>query len=86
MEAWTFSVPVIATAIDGVKDYFSDAAVLVEPSNHSLLADSIIKVMSDKEFATDLGQRGHKLVTGFAWNRIANQIINVYQDVIDDTN
>ena len=83
MEAWTYSCPVIATRIEGVEDYFSDAALLVPPANSEALADGLIRALNNPQFAQEIGRKGRQLIeTKFAWPKIAGQMIQVYQKTI----
>lgn len=82
MEAFIFSKPVIATDIDGVRDYFKEVAILVPPRSSVDLASAINQVFAEKETARKLGEQGKALVESkFTWQRIVEDIITVYNDV-----
>lgn len=62
MEAAAFSKPLVSTNINGVRDHFSDVAILVEPRNTQSLADAIVAVLENRELANKLGKAARELV------------------------
>jgi len=82
MEALIFSKPVVATNIEGVRDFFSEVALLVPPQNADELSSAILKVLNDQMLATKLGEEGKRLVNSrFTWERSAKEILSVYEEV-----
>jgi glycosyltransferase involved in cell wall biosynthesis len=82
MEAWVFSKPVIATRIEGVRDAFAEAAVLVEPADPPALAGAILAVLGDENLARDLGRKGRTLVETFTLERVAASMVEIYANVL----
>jgi len=84
MEAWAFSRPVIATRIEGVTDYYGEAALLVEPGSPSALAEAVICLLGDKALAQTLGRAGRALVESrFTWDKIAAQMVEIYLEMLE---
>lgn len=83
MEAFLFSKPVVATDIEGTRDYFKESAVLVPPRDSAALAAAISRLLDDSETAQRMGQRGRVLVESrFTWQRLGAEFVSLYEDVI----
>jgi glycosyltransferase involved in cell wall biosynthesis len=78
LESWSFSKPVLATNIEGVRDYFSEAARLVEPASSSALASGILEILGDQVLARRMGNQGRQLVERFTLQRMTRLVINDY--------
>lgn len=79
LEAMYFGIPVVATDIPGVRDHFSDFALLVPPSNEHALADAIYKLLEDRELAIELAHDGKTLVLSrYTWDCISNEYESIY--------
>jgi len=82
MEAMIFSKPVVATDIEGIRDFFGEVALLVPPQNADELSSAILKVLDDQTLATRLGEEGRRLVSSrFTWKRSVTKILRVYEEV-----
>jgi len=83
MEAWAFSKPVITTRIDGVIDYFENAAILVEPGDASALANEINRILGNPDQAKRMGLEGRHLVeSDFSWDKVAMCMIQTYEQTL----
>jgi glycosyltransferase involved in cell wall biosynthesis len=83
LEAFVFSKPVISTTLPGIKDYFSNATLLIEPNNSKKLAISILKILEDDVLAKELSFKGNMLVKKyFTWNIVAKKVLNIYNKII----
>jgi glycosyltransferase involved in cell wall biosynthesis len=60
LEAFALGCPVIAAQVDGAKEQFGDAAVLVDPANVDEIAAAIRKVHKDKKLRAGLIAKGNK--------------------------
>jgi len=82
MEAMIFSKPVVATDIEGVRDFFGEVALLVPPQDEGELSSAILKVLDNQTLATKLGEGGKRLVnSSFTWERSAKEILRVYEEL-----
>lgn len=63
LEAMAMSKPVIATRLGGIPEEVSDnkSGILVPPKDSMALADAIMKLLSDKNLAVDMGKEGRKI-------------------------
>lgn len=81
METAVFSKPMVATNIDGIYDYFSDVAVLIEPKNSVALAKAIIKILQDQNLAEKLGNAARRLIERkLNWETQVNHVIKLLEE------
>lgn len=84
-EAMACGVPVISTTGGALPEVVGDAGILVPPANSDALAQAIISLMENPEYAERLGQAGYRRVQeNFTWRRAAEKTIAAYQEVIHD--
>jgi glycosyltransferase involved in cell wall biosynthesis len=62
LEAAASGVPIVATAVDGIKDIFTDGqdALIVEPGNVGQLQDAMHRVLTDEKLARHLSEGGRE--------------------------
>jgi glycosyltransferase involved in cell wall biosynthesis len=83
MEAWVHAKPVVATAISGVSDYYSDAAVLIPAADSPALAEAILHILRDPQAAKALGEKGKQLVESrFDWPIVVKRMLALYASVL----
>jgi glycosyltransferase involved in cell wall biosynthesis len=78
LEAMACGLPVISTRIGGVIDVIKNGenGLLVEPGNVDQLADALKRLISDAEYASDLGKNALKTIQkNYDINTIANKYI-----------
>jgi glycosyltransferase involved in cell wall biosynthesis len=89
LEAMSMKLPIITT-----KNWYSEwlvqpnkeAALLVNPYNITMLADAIIKILTDDELSKNLAEKGRYLIeTAYNWKIIAKRTINLYEKCIKRT-
>lgn len=87
LEAMATGKPIIATKVGGLPEIIRDEenGFLIPPGNHRILAEKIILLLSDEKLARRMGLIGRKIaVEKYSWNVIAERIINVYLEVIEE--
>lgn len=87
IEAMAASRPVVATRVGGVPEIVRDgeAGLLVPPRNPACLAQAIIYLLTHPEEARRMGQRGCAVVAKhFTIQRVAEQLANIYQEVLGE--
>jgi glycosyltransferase involved in cell wall biosynthesis len=83
LEALVHKKPVVATRIDGAKDYFSDVVELVEPADSAALAGGVLDVLGNMRAAADKAAAGRRLVEkAFHWPVLAEQMVSAYRTAI----
>jgi glycosyltransferase involved in cell wall biosynthesis len=81
MEAMSYRVPVVTTALGGITDIVEDGktGLLVPPNDAEALAAALRRLLEDHEFAARLGGSGQWAVEHrFSWKRIIDQFAAVY--------
>lgn len=80
-EAWARKKPVIASRVGGIPYRVKEGVngVLVDPLDPKMLAEAMLKVAHDDEFAEEMGRNGRKDI--YSWGEIATKSIELYRRV-----
>jgi phosphatidyl-myo-inositol alpha-mannosyltransferase len=80
IEAMAAGVPVVASDIEGYRQVVTEGAqgLLVPPRDPLALADAISAVLQDRELASEMGAAGLVTARQYAWDRVAEQIMDFY--------
>ncbi len=83
LEAMASGVPVVATESPGFRVLIKNEVngLLVDLRNPKALADGIIKIHSNKEFAGGLKSEGLKTASDFSWSKVTEQILKLYDEI-----
>ncbi len=87
LEAMAESVPVVATAVDGIPEIVLDkeTGLLHQHQDDNHLAEQILLLLGNQEFAADLGQVGRQFVeANFSKEQFASNMIDLYHDMLAD--
>jgi len=79
LEAIACGTPIICSSIDVYKEIFADSALFVPPNNSKALAQSIIKLLNDKELREKLIQKAQKVLSKYNWDTVVNRLEKIYQ-------
>ena len=85
LEAMAYQLPVIASETGGLTEIVEDGrtGVFIETGNSEALASTIIKLLQNPEKVEKMGKQGYERVNNlFTVDKIADQTINFYTDVI----
>ncbi|MFA5499523.1 MAG: glycosyltransferase family 4 protein [Candidatus Omnitrophota bacterium] len=85
LEAFSLAKPVIATNVGGNSELVSDneTGYIVEPEDPEALANSIIKILSDKNKCKEMGLKARNLVLEkYDYDKMISKIEQVYREVI----
>ena len=85
LEALSCETPVISTDIVGVSDDViqTNSGLIIPPKDVKKLEDAIIKVLTEKELARNMGKNGRKLVKDkYEWKNIAKSIYELYEELL----
>lgn len=84
LEAMKCSVPVVAARSGAIPEVVGDAALLVDnPTDAQALAEAIQQVLGDGKLRRDLVAKGRKRAAQYAWPRIADQVVALYQGLLE---
>jgi glycosyltransferase involved in cell wall biosynthesis len=59
-----------------------EAALLVDPYDVSALADALQRLLTDDALRAELVSRGFRQASHFTWTRAAQQLIEVYRQLL----
>ena len=82
LEAMACGTPVIASDVGGLSYTVQDGVTgfLVPANDPDSLADAICHILNDQAFRDTLGQQAAAAARQYAWPRIADQILDVYDE------
>jgi glycosyltransferase involved in cell wall biosynthesis len=71
LEAMALGVPVLAATGSSLDEVTGDAAILVDPDDHRLLAYELRTALRDDRLRRELAERGQIRAQAFTWARAA---------------
>jgi glycosyltransferase involved in cell wall biosynthesis len=85
LEAMSCGAPVITSRIPVIRETVGEAARLIEPTNATELAHSIIGLWESEEERKRLSKLGRIRAAEFTWERTARLTLDVYGEVLPET-
>lgn len=85
--AYTFAKPVVATTVGGLPDLVDHGhtGLLVPPRDERALANSLVRLLKDRDLRYQLGENGkRKVQTELSPDAVARQTLAVYNQAIGD--
>lgn len=82
IEAMACGKPVITSNVSSLPEVVGEAALTVNPYDTLELAGTILKVLSDDSLQSDLSHKGLEHSRKYNWRDIAEQVLQVYRDVV----
>lgn len=83
LEAMARDLPVACSNIPVLTEVAGDAAVLFDPHDPSSIASALTRVISDRELARELVQRGRERCRLFTWERTAQATLASYRRALN---
>ncbi len=74
LEAQIAEVPVVTSNVSSMPEVAGKEAVLVNPEDSSEIAEATYKLISDKEYKSDIIKKGMENVKRFSWDKCAGEI------------
>jgi glycosyltransferase involved in cell wall biosynthesis len=81
VEAMACACPVVASDRASLPEVVGEAGLLVPPEDASVLAEALLRVLSDAELRSDLVRRGLERARSFSWCKAAAETLAVYRRV-----
>ena len=81
LEAMACGTPVITSSSSSLPEVGGDAAIRVDPHDAIDLSDAMYRVLADAKLRQELSERGLQWVGGFSWDRTAEQMSRLLDDV-----
>ncbi|HYY05835.1 MAG TPA: glycosyltransferase family 4 protein [Candidatus Limnocylindria bacterium] len=82
VEAMAAGLPVVASDIPGYRDVLCAGGVLVPPGDPAALAAALGRLLADPGERARLGEAGRREAAQYAWPRVAEQVLAVYERVL----
>lgn len=79
VEAMARGVPTVTSNRSSLPEVAGDAALLVDPTDVSEIAEALARVLTEPAVAADLGRRGRDRAAGFTWTATARATLDVYR-------
>ena len=85
LEAMAAGTPVVASDIEGYRNVVTNRAegLLVPPKDTPMLADALIRLLQRPELRRTMGQHGRATASGYAWGRVADQVLDCYYEALE---
>jgi phosphatidylinositol alpha-mannosyltransferase len=85
LEAMASGLPVVATEVPGYMSVLEPGrdSITVRPKGWAELGAALVILARDAELRSRLGAYGHEKARRYAWDRVASQVFEVYQEASD---
>jgi phosphatidylinositol alpha-mannosyltransferase len=85
LEAMAAGRPIVASRIPGYAEVLRDGAegLLVQPRSAAALAAGLTRLLGDAELRRALGARGRAKAAAYDWCRVADRVLDFYEETID---
>lgn len=84
LEAMAHGLPLLSSNATCLPEVYGDAARYFDPNSPGDMADKIREVLSDNKLRKELIQNGYIRLKKYSWQRMAEQTLDVYREVIGD--
>jgi glycosyltransferase involved in cell wall biosynthesis len=81
IEAMACGCPVITSHEASLKEVAGEAAMLVDPLSAASIAAAMSRLAADEPLRQDLRRRGLERARQFTWDRTAQMVLQVYDQV-----
>lgn len=78
LEAMQYGVPVLAARATSLPETVGEAGEYFDPTNVQRMADSIIRLLDDRNKRKALSEAGVKHVKNFSWRKMTEETLKVY--------
>jgi len=85
LEAQAAQIPVVATSVGAVPDVLENGVtgMLIPPKDPQAIAEAIIMILSDKQFASGIAQKGFERVRdNFSSEKMASKYLSIYRELL----
>jgi len=82
LEAMAQGCPVVTSNVYSLPEVAGDAAILVDPTSVSAIAEAIESICTDSALASSLTVRGRERIKVFSWETCAAGVLDVYRSVL----
>lgn len=83
LEAMACGTPVITSSGSSLPEVVGEAGLMVSSANTEALAQAVRRVLSDSGLRQSLAAKGIRQARKFTWQRAAEQLLRIYQRLVD---
>jgi glycosyltransferase involved in cell wall biosynthesis len=83
LEAMHYGAPLVSSNATCLPEVYGDAAHYFDPTNVNDMAEKIDEVLSSPKLQEELIEKGKKQVKKYSWRRMAEQTLDVYNEVLE---
>jgi glycosyltransferase involved in cell wall biosynthesis len=80
-EAMACGIPVIVSNTPALKEVVRENAVVIDPKNIEEITNAMYKIISDKDFADNLANKGKEYAKKFTIENMARETVRVYNNL-----
>jgi glycosyltransferase involved in cell wall biosynthesis len=84
LEAMHYGAPLVSSNATCLPEVYGDAAHYFDPTNVNDMAEKIDEVLSSPKLQEELIEKGKKQVKKYSWKRMAEQTLDVYNEVLGE--
>lgn len=85
LEAMGYGAPVVSSNATCLPEVYGDAAHYFDPTSTEDIARAIADVISDNVLRNDLIEKGYQQLKKYSWEKMAQQTLEVYQNVLTNS-
>ncbi|MEO8448997.1 MAG: glycosyltransferase, partial [Gemmatimonadota bacterium] len=82
IEAMASGTPIVASDLPAFREVAGDHALYVRPHDHVAWAESAIRLLHDAPRRDAVGRAGRVAALEYAWPRVIERVVAVYERVI----
>jgi alpha-1,3-rhamnosyl/mannosyltransferase len=82
LDAMARGIPSVVSSASSLPEVAGDAALLVDPTSTSGLADAMRRVLEDGDLAARLAEAGSARAATYSWRRTAESTLAVYRSIL----
>lgn len=82
LEAMGYGAPVVSSSATCLPEVYGDAAHYFDPTSTSDMTKAISDVLTDDALRSLLIKRGHEQIKKYSWERMAQETLQVYQNIL----
>jgi glycosyltransferase involved in cell wall biosynthesis len=83
LEAMSCGTPVVVADRASLPEVVGEAGILVDPEDPDAIAEALTRVLTEGQLRTKMRELGLKRASSFSWERVAQETLDVYREVLD---
>lgn len=84
LEALACGLPLVLTNVGGTKEMLRDNGFVIEKNNPADIAEKLEMLYKDTALREKMGRRSRKLAREFSWEKVAEEYLNIYKNLLQE--